>query len=98
MLDTTLYAGVAAGSSGAVAAVVTTPIDVVKTRIMLAAGERKQALVVAREVLKEEGLRGLWRGGVLRAVWTMIGSGLYLGCTREARFGWEREGRRRTTI
>ena len=30
---------VAAGSAGAVAAVVTTPVDVLKTRIMLAAGE-----------------------------------------------------------
>jgi len=70
---TTVWAGVAA--------VVTTPVDVVKTRVMLGAGKRRglTAREVVREVLKEEGFRGLWRGVTLRAVWTMIGSGLYLG-------------------
>jgi len=70
---TTVWAGVAV--------VVTTPVDVVKTRVMLGAGKRRglTAREVVREVLKEEGFRGLWRGVTLRAVWTMIGSGLYLG-------------------
>ena len=34
---------------------------------------------MAREVFRAEGLRGLFRGGALRAVWTAVGSGLYLG-------------------
>ncbi|KAI5780406.1 mitochondrial carrier protein [Geopyxis carbonaria] len=73
-------AGVAAGLSGAVAAVVTTPVDVVKTRIMLDSGRRRRVADVVREVVQGEGFwRGFWRGGALRAVWTFVGSGLYLG-------------------
>lgn len=100
-----------AGSAGAVAAVITTPIDVVKTRVMLSAGDdapasksssspkqksggvvdalgnsvkaerksRKSGWTVGREILKEQGVKGLWRGGALRAVWTFVGAGLYLG-------------------
>lgn len=122
---------VSAGSAGSISAVVTTPVDVVKTRIMLAAAESaaedqrpasgkpaKDALVdatgksvqsaketlqeakenvaekvknvtkpvsnkgsiqIAREIMAEHGVKGLFRGGALRAVWTMVGAGLYLG-------------------
>ena len=79
--QTGLWSGVAAGSSGCVAAIVTTPVDVVKTRVMLAAGNggEKRPVVVARAILRDEGVRALWKGGALRAVWTMFGSGMYLG-------------------
>jgi solute carrier family 25 S-adenosylmethionine transporter 26 len=108
---------VSAGAAGAVAAVLTTPVDVVKTRIMLAAGDASDSsksssassakpgakstplvdalgsakqsgtavarplgsLGVARAIVREQGFKGLWRGGALRGVWTFIGSGLYLG-------------------
>ncbi|KAA8897465.1 mitochondrial carrier protein-like protein [Sphaerosporella brunnea] len=79
VVETTVWAGVAAGSAGAVAAVVTTPVDVVKTRIMLSVGHKRSVKEVVGEVLSEEGVRGLFRGGALRAVWTMFGAGLYLG-------------------
>ncbi|KIX04253.1 uncharacterized protein Z518_07807 [Rhinocladiella mackenziei CBS 650.93] len=99
-----------AGIAGSGAAWITTPIDVVKTRIMLAAGSgddgsktdakskpskwllhgasgsRKSGLVVAREILKAEGVPGLFRGALLRACWTSLGSGLYLGCYEGGRF------------
>lgn len=124
-----------AGAAGAVAAVVTTPVDVVKTRIMLSAvdddgetkgesrkpqqqqlqqekgkmakggqngnlvdafgksvekgkeaakrslqkSKKKSAWKIGTEIVKEKGFVGLWRGGALRAVWTFVGSGLYLG-------------------
>lgn len=100
----------AAGSAGAVAAVITTPVDVIKTRIMLAAGDegkkgksntngsggsetgkppppskRKSGMAVAREIVRDQGWKGLWRGGALRGVWTMLGSGLYLGVYESGR-------------
>ncbi|KAF2706761.1 mitochondrial carrier protein [Pleomassaria siparia CBS 279.74] len=126
-----------AGSAGAIAAVITTPVDVVKTRIMLSAvGDataeasaapntakkgseglvdalgksvesskatvksaanslnpllsaeekgKKSGWKIGREIVKEKGFRGLWRGGALRGVWTMIGSGLYLGVYESGR-------------
>jgi solute carrier family 25 S-adenosylmethionine transporter 26 len=78
-----IITGLSAGTAGAFAAVITTPVDVVKTRVMLLAaeqnGSRVSELKVFKEVWRDEGMRGLWRGGALRGVWTMIGSGLYLG-------------------
>lgn len=130
-----------AGSAGAVAAVITTPVDVVKTRIMLSAVEesstssasssspgaiqqkggqaelvdafgksverskatakdvakslnpllsaekkgKKSAWKIGKEIVKEKGMKGLWRGGLLRAVWTMAGSGLYLSVYESGR-------------
>ncbi|KAL9536341.1 Mitochondrial S-adenosylmethionine carrier protein [Sphaerulina musiva] len=120
LLESAIITAVSAGAGGSVAAVATTPVDVVKTRLMLtaaaaarqsvkqakdavvdatahtiaaarqnpweawkgatsAAPGRKSSLTVAREVMQQEGVKGLFRGGALRAVWTMIGSGLYLG-------------------
>lgn len=135
LLERGLVTGLAAGSAGSIAAVVTTPIDVVKTRIMLAAadsfakqsssnvsgndgakssttsatvsakdvardavdaiksgrvadalgkatgsgGKHQSSMEIAREIVSKHGYSGLWRGGALRAVWTFLGSGLYLG-------------------
>ena len=88
LFETGLVNGLSAGSSGAVAAVITTPSDVVKTRMMVVQkqegrehGRRTRAggLEVAKQVLQERGVKGLFRGGALRAVWTFVGSGLYLG-------------------
>ncbi|KAF2223137.1 mitochondrial carrier domain-containing protein [Elsinoe ampelina] len=136
ILEAGTITAISAGLAGSLAAVVTTPVDVVKTRIMLAAAEgaaeaaskpppssssspstssssssssppssnqksptlnalgekvkaaaanvakppsRKGSLDIAREIMAEKGVKGLFRGGALRAVWTMLGSGLYLG-------------------
>ncbi|KAG9567321.1 hypothetical protein KCU71_g3122, partial [Aureobasidium melanogenum] len=141
LLENGLITAASAGSAGAFAAVVTTPVDVVKTRIMLAAassaaedqgkdtksksnapvdamgrsvqskGEgvknalqnskeglkdaiqnvakpvsRKGSIQIAREIIADQGvIKGLFRGGALRAVWTLIGSGLYLGVYESGR-------------
>lgn len=125
LMETGAVNATSAAVSGAIAAVVTTPTDVVKTRMMLSASQdhrsaqdgankqqqqpprhggpnaqegtpvrqenssskpegqaRRQKVSgwqVARLVYQERGLRGLFRGGFLRASWTAVGSGLYLG-------------------
>ncbi|KAH6890550.1 mitochondrial carrier domain-containing protein [Thelonectria olida] len=94
LLETGLVTGCSAGGAGAVAAFITTPSDVVKTRMMLSAGSQEQnqvsaemqgkqankrAWAVAREVYVERGAWGFFRGAALRSGWTMLGSGLYLG-------------------
>ncbi|KAK4097412.1 mitochondrial carrier [Parathielavia hyrcaniae] len=91
LVETGLVNGLAAAVSGSVAAILTTPMDVVKTRIMLGAGDTSSTsrghgkskisggLNVMRAVLLESGIRGLFRGAALRAIWTALGSGLYLG-------------------
>ncbi|KAI9890765.1 MAG: hypothetical protein M1814_003695 [Vezdaea aestivalis] len=93
LLETGCITAVSAGSAGALAAVVTTPVDVVKTRIMLAAGQddgkavvgNKGQWAVAKEVMRTDGVKGLMRGATLRGVWTAFGSGLYLGVYESAR-------------
>jgi solute carrier family 25 S-adenosylmethionine transporter 26 len=116
LTETGLVTAVSAGSAGSIAAIITTPIDVVKTRIMLAAsGEcsavkakkevkeaqqkgqsldklasrkgvtKKSGFTVARKVFTESGVKGLFRGGTLRASWTTLSSGLYLGVYESGR-------------
>ncbi|PVI07174.1 mitochondrial carrier protein-like protein [Periconia macrospinosa] len=141
VFESGMITAVSAGAAGTVAAVVTTPIDVVKTRIMLSAAEdavseasasskskqshgkgaseglvdafgksvessrdtvksaarnlnplispeekgKRSAWKIGQEILQEKGVRGLWRGGLLRGVWTFVGSGLYLGVYESGR-------------
>lgn len=135
LLETGTVNATSAAVSGAIAAVVTTPTDVVKTRMMLSAGEDDQhrqqqqprqgelnkgqgetsgkvetssssssslsqqkkmrGWQVARLVYQERGLQGLFRGGLLRASWTAVGSGLYLGTYEVAKVwlkGTDNEG------
>jgi solute carrier family 25 S-adenosylmethionine transporter 26 len=40
---------------------------------------------ITQEIVKEQGYKGLWRGGALRAVWTFVGAGLYLGAYESGR-------------
>jgi hypothetical protein len=119
LLETGIVTAISAGAAGSVAAVITTPVDVIKTRIMLSAAGRRsdqsrQAIrtveaqgkdakteiekaqqaarggraggwSVGKEILRTEGIKGLFRGGALRGVWTAVGSGLYLGAYESGR-------------
>ena len=105
LLERGLVTGLAAGVSGSFAAVVTTPVDVVKTRVMLDAASssspsdhsgqadggkgvgntRKGGIAIGKEIWRQDGIRGLFRGGLLRGVWTALGSGLYLSVYERGR-------------
>lgn len=82
--------------SGAVAALVTTPLDVLKTRIMLsrrhlevapAGGALKPASAgeILREIVRKEGPKALMRGWAPRVMWISIGGAIFLGAYDAAR-------------
>ncbi|KAG5983505.1 hypothetical protein E4U55_008027 [Claviceps digitariae] len=99
ILEAGLIAGLCAGSAGAVAACLTTPSDVVKTRMMIMAGKADGvgSWSVVKMVYRERGVRGLFRGGLLRSGWTAIGSSLYLG-TYDAAKVWLEQRKRKDAV
>lgn len=95
VLQTGAVNGISAAVAGSTASCVTTPTDVVKTRMMLMGdegGRRRGGFQVTVQIYRESGVPGLFRGWLLKAVWTALGSGLYLG-TYEAAKVWLREDR-----
>ncbi|KAJ5185676.1 Mitochondrial substrate/solute carrier [Penicillium cf. griseofulvum] len=119
--------GIAAAFSGTVAATVTTPIDVIKTRVMLSASDSgassqdqisragtrgsevissartktkptKSVISVGRDIMRYEGIRGLFKGGLIRAGWTAIALGLYLSLYEGGRFYLENRRKERDQI
>lgn len=96
-----LIAGSSAAIAGSIAAFVTTPSDVIKTRMMVSIDDealstttasRKglASIRVVRDVWRERGLRGFFRGAAFRSAWTAVGSGLYLGMYDAAKLWIER--------
>ncbi|RSM12464.1 hypothetical protein CDV31_006305 [Fusarium ambrosium] len=82
-----------AGLAGGFTSCFLVPIDVIKTRMRLAAGghgvetperSRRPAAVsflnIAKETLHTDGMPGLFRGFTLTCVAATVGSGVYLGC------------------
>lgn len=70
--------------AGAVSAGLTTPLDVVKTRVMLARreghnGDKVRVRDVVRGIAKDEGLSVFWRGIGPRVAWIGIGGAVFLG-------------------
>jgi solute carrier family 25 (mitochondrial uncoupling protein), member 8/9 len=56
---------IAAGcTSGAIAAAVSNPIDLIKTRLQAQAGGQLTSMQVVRSVVASDGLFGLWKGTV----------------------------------
>jgi len=85
-----LVAGGSAAIAGSFAAVVTTPIDVAKTRIMLDTGTEGVKGVVAtmKDIAVKEGWKALMKGGALRGAWTALGAGVYLSSYEAGRLWW----------
>jgi solute carrier family 25 (mitochondrial S-adenosylmethionine transporter), member 26 len=72
--------------AGAMAAGVTTPLDVLKTRTMLQRrnhGETTargvQVIKLFAQIKREEGVRGLFRGFGPRVAWISVGGAIFLG-------------------
>lgn len=68
--------------SGAVAAGLTTPLDVVKTRIMLGSAPSANPLLTLASILRTEGWRPLFSGFTPRCAWMGLGGYIYF-------FGYE---------
>ncbi len=64
--------------SGAIAAGVTTPLDVLKTRMILAK-EKQQIIPLTRRILSESGPRAFFAGLGPRIVWISAGGAIFLG-------------------
>lgn len=69
--------------AGAIAAFVTTPIDVAKSRIMLARNAESLAsgkvIEAMRLIYQEDGIRGCFAGVVPRVIWISLGAAIFLG-------------------
>jgi solute carrier family 25 S-adenosylmethionine transporter 26 len=64
--------------SGGFAAAVTTPLDVLKTRLMLAT-KRESAVSITSRIWKEEGPKAFFSGLGPRTMWISIGGAVFLG-------------------
>lgn len=75
-MTATALCGMVAGSF---AGSLTTPLDVVKTRIML--GEKGESGIVAvlMGIIRDDGLAGLFKGVVPRTLWISAGGAIFLG-------------------
>lgn len=69
--------------SGAIAAGLTTPLDVLKTRMMLATG-RESAVAITSRIWREEGWRVFFSGVGPRTMWISIGGAVFLGSYQSA--------------
>lgn len=75
---TAVESGVFGSVAGAIAAGVTTPLDVLKTRLMLAR-ERERATVLLVRILRESGPRVFFAGMGPRVLWISAGGAVFLG-------------------
>ncbi|KAK3372755.1 mitochondrial carrier domain-containing protein [Lasiosphaeria ovina] len=72
--ESALYGSLA----GAVAAGVTTPLDVLKTRVMLSTQHESLATIV-RTIVRDHGVRPFFAGIGPRVMWISIGGAIFLG-------------------
>lgn len=67
--------------SGGIAAGLTTPLDVIKTRIMLAEAGSKNVSIpkLVKSIYRDKGFKGLFAGFVPRVMWITLGGGIFFG-------------------
>ena len=73
-----LEGGLLGSVAGAVAAGITTPLDVLKTRMMLAR-EKEPMFGMLRQILRESGPRAFFAGIGPRVGWISVGGAIFLG-------------------
>ncbi|KAG8460666.1 hypothetical protein KFE25_011441 [Diacronema lutheri] len=76
---TAVEAALAGSAAGAVAAAITTPLDVAKTRIMLSQDHSTGVHVMIRRIWREEGPRRLFAGVAPRVLWISFGGFWFFG-------------------
>lgn len=64
--------------AGGIAAALTTPLDVLKTRIMLNE-KRVSPIYLAKVIFREEGFKVFWNGVGPRTMWISAGGAIFLG-------------------
>ncbi|ALC46961.1 CG4743 [Drosophila busckii] len=81
--STPLSVALCGAVAGGISAGLTTPLDVVKTRIMLAEREslnrRRNAQSILYGIYKERGFSGLFAGFVPRVLWITLGGAFFFG-------------------
>lgn len=82
---TSFSVAICGAAAGGIAAGITTPLDVAKTRIMLAERElgNSQKLRVSNvlmKIYKNKGIKGLCVGFIPRVMWITVGGAIYFGC------------------
>ncbi|CAK7270503.1 S-adenosylmethionine transporter [Sporothrix epigloea] len=78
--DVSAFESAAFGSlAGGIAAAATTPLDVLKTRIMLSTADRQPVIPLARTILAEQGPKAFFAGLGPRVTWISIGGAIFLG-------------------
>ncbi|GFO10332.1 S-adenosylmethionine mitochondrial carrier protein [Plakobranchus ocellatus] len=80
---TAWQASVCGAIAGGTSAAITTPLDVAKTRVMLAERGSLEAqgnmVAVLRQVALDKGVKGLFAGLVPRVLWISVGGAIFLG-------------------
>ena len=82
-LSVPLSALLSGGLAAIPLAIITTPLDVIKTRIMLGQrsdGNSSGIFKIGLQIVRNEGYKILFKSGFLRATGAAIGAGLELGC------------------
>ncbi|PSS22148.1 hypothetical protein M430DRAFT_137093 [Amorphotheca resinae ATCC 22711] len=88
---TAFESALSGSAAGAIAAGITTPLDVLKTRMMLA--KEKTAMVpLLKQILKDSGPRAFFAGIGPRVLWISAGGAIFLGSYQWAYNSLSREG------
>jgi solute carrier family 25 S-adenosylmethionine transporter 26 len=79
--------GALGAAAGVATAVLTTPLDVIKTRLMTQGAVKQYTGVLdcARQLIKDEGGKALFKGVGPRMTWIGIGGGIFFPCLEAAK-------------